>query len=116
MMSSSSSLRQLAAGGRVARALPAHARGLSIDAHSLKGKHLNNFFLLNRNEFRALLDISHGLKKRLSETPGGYRPLVSRGPGLAGKRGARTRARAPTPSTPFLPVPSSISRSAGAWP
>jgi hypothetical protein len=72
------------------------ARAYSVDASSLKGKHLDNLFLTSAEELRALLKISHGLKKKLTADPGSYRPLVrgraGRG-GCAGDAGRLSRAR-----------------------
>ncbi len=58
------------------RAAAAPAAPFSVDASSLRGKHLDNMFLLSKGELRALLDISHGLKKKLKAAPDSYRPLV----------------------------------------
>lgn len=53
------------------------ARCISIDASSLKGKHLDNMFLLDAQEHKALLDCAAVLKKLLRGTGKVYRPLVS---------------------------------------
>ncbi len=55
------------------------SRNLSVDASSLKGRHLDNLFLTSAGELAALLRISHGLRKKLTADPSSYRPLV-RGP------------------------------------
>jgi len=82
-----SSLRRLA-GARAPRA----ARALSIDASSLRGRHLDSLFSLSAAELRALLDISRALKARLTRAPASFRPLVGRSMAmLFQKRSTRTR-------------------------
>ncbi len=77
--------RRAAALGGLARAAPraaprraAHtgAAGATLDASTLRGRHLDNFFLHTPAELRVLLDISHALKKKLRANPACYRPLV----------------------------------------
>ena len=64
------------AAGRAQRAAAPGRRLLSVDASSFKGRSLDNLFELSPQELRALLDISHGLKKKLQANPSSYRPLV----------------------------------------
>lgn len=95
------------------------ARAYSVDASSLKGKHLDNLFLTSAEELRVLLKISHGLKKKLAADPGSYRPLV-RGregrEGSAGGAGQLSRARESERRTLAVSSPSlfPLRRPAGA--
>lgn len=60
--------------GRFSTSPPSLSGG--VDVSSFKGKHLTNLFDVSSKELRGLLDISHGLKKKLQANPGCYQPLV----------------------------------------
>lgn len=62
--------------GRAPRRPPPTVRAMSIDASSMRGKHVDNMFLLSSSEIRAVLDIAAGLKAKLRRTDVVYRPLV----------------------------------------
>ena len=73
-----------------ARGLP--GRALSIDASSLRGRHLDSLFSLSAAELRAALNIARALKARLLKAPASYRPLVGRSMAMIfQKRSTRTR-------------------------
>jgi hypothetical protein len=112
-------VRACGAGARAAAAAPgargAPARAASVDASPLRGAHLDNMFDLTPRDLRALLDISHGLKAKLSKDPASYRPLVRRRGGAPervtrrvggnwGKGSGRAPlARPPLPRGPLSP-------------
>lgn len=64
----------------------------TLDASSLRGRHLDSLFSLSAAELRVLLDVGHALKRRLRREPGAYRPLVGRSLAMIfQKRSTRTR-------------------------
>jgi ornithine carbamoyltransferase len=72
-------------------------RALSIDASSLRGRHLDSLLSLSAAELRATLDIARALKARLRAAPASYRPLVGRSMAMVfQKRSTRTRVSTET--------------------
>jgi ornithine carbamoyltransferase len=77
---------------RASSSAPAPAPGSSVDASSLRGRHLDSLLSLSARELRALLNISHGLRRRLAHAPAAYRPLAGRSMAMIfQKRSTRTR-------------------------
>ena len=57
-----------------ARAMSAYAR--SLDASSIKGRHLDDLFSFTSTELETMLRISHALKSKMGVKKEIYQPLV----------------------------------------